>query len=293
MSCSAEEFTYFDIEERASSPDISLLFPGWVPGDERLVILAPHDDDAALGAGYALQAAQVNGGEVYVLILCDGSAGYSRPDQRDTIVATRRAEALAAYRALGLDEQHVRHCGYPDFSLAAYLGWKLPGGVAGAMQQVLPALRELRPTRLLASNGYMEHTDHEATARIACFDGPQIGDPVLADYGSAEPVRSMLQYAVWGDLSPEDALVHGRSVSLRGNRAILAPDAAEEQVMRAVTCFGSQAQIIQDLVAHRASRRHAPGWLEVYLTLEPRAALDYDPYHAAVRQIEQRRGGEQ
>jgi LmbE family N-acetylglucosaminyl deacetylase len=279
-------FTYFDLQRMASDSDISMLFPGWQPGDERLVILSPHDDDALLGASYLTLAAQANGGKAYLLILCDGSAGYSAPEEKDNIVATRRAETLAAYQILGLDSDHILRYEYPDFSLNAYLGRRLPDGSTGTMQRILPDLRRLRPTRLLVPNGYGEHWDHDATAQIGRYDGPQIGDPVLADLGFAPPVRSMLQYAVWGDLSPQDALVHGRPVSLRADRALLAPAWVEERVARALREFRSQAQVIRGLMAAREARRHGRRWLEVYLTFEPRATLDYQPYHTALQRIE-------
>jgi len=213
-------FTYFDFQRMTRSHDIALLFPGWQPDDERVVVLSPHDDDALLGAGYLIQAAHANGGEVYLLILCDGSAGYSTPEEKDTIVAVRRGETVAAYGILGLDEAHILRCDYPDFSLEGYIGWRLPDGSPGTMRRILPELRRLRVTRLLIPNGYREHIDHEATERIGRYDGPQVGDPVWSDLGLAPPVRSVLQYAVWGDFSPEDALVHGRLPALRASRTI-------------------------------------------------------------------------
>jgi hypothetical protein len=278
-------FTYYDLDRSVASDDIALLFPGWQPGDERLVVLSPHDDDGLLGAGYAVQAARASGSEVYILILCDGSAGYSAPEQKETIVATRRAETLDAYRALGLHAGHVLRCDYPDFSLAARLGLRLADGSPGTMRRVLPDLRRLRVTRLLLPNGYREHADHEATERIGRYDGPQVGDPVLADLGLAPPVRSVLQYAVWGDFSPEDALVHGRPSGLRANRALLAPAGAEDRIAEGLRAFCSQARIIEGLVAAREARRHGERWLEVYLAFDPRPALDYRPYHAAIEEI--------
>ena len=50
-------YRFFDLRARRASDRIDLLFPGWGPGDERLMVLSPHDDDALLGAGYALSAA--------------------------------------------------------------------------------------------------------------------------------------------------------------------------------------------------------------------------------------------
>jgi hypothetical protein len=279
-------FAYYDLQLMKSSHDIAVLFPGWHPDDERLVILSPHDDDGLLGAGYVTLAAQANGGEVYLLILCDGSAGYSTPEEKETVVATRQAETLAAYRALNLDETHVLRCDYPDFSLEKYLGRCLPDGSPGTMQRILPELRRLRVTRLLMPNGYREHVDHEATERIGRYDGPQVGDPILADLGMAPPVRSVLQYAVWGDFSPEDALVHGRSPTLRANRALLAPAEAEAQMEEGLRAFHSQARIIDGLMRARETRRHGDRWLEVYLAFDPRPQMDYQAYHATITQID-------
>lgn len=278
-------FTYCDLQCKECSHDIGLLFPDWQEGDERLVILVPHDDDALLGAGYLIQAVQANGGDVYLIILCDGSAGYSVREDKETIVALRRAETSAAYQALRLTEDHILRCDYPDFSLSAYMGWRLIDGSPGTMQRILPALRGLQVTRLLVPNGYQEHIDHEATERIGCYDGPQVGDPVLPEAGLAPPVRSMLQYAVWGDFSPMDAFVCGRQSGLRANRAILAPPEAELKVMEGLLAFRSQARIIEGIVSMREARKNKGGWLELYLDLKPRPGVDYGPYHSVIEQM--------
>ena len=70
------KFTYCDINTKTFTNDINLLFPGF--GDnEVLAVMSPHDDDAIIGAGYAMLAAQKAGAEVYVVIFCRGDAGYS------------------------------------------------------------------------------------------------------------------------------------------------------------------------------------------------------------------------
>ena len=264
----------------------NLLFPGWAGPAERVGILCPHDDDGILGAGYAALAALANGAQVHVIIFCNGQAGYSTPEAREGIVERRRAEAVAAYRRLGVSATHIHRFDYPDFSLAPCVGWLLPWGGEGTMGRHLRLLRQLGITRLLVPNGYREHLDHDATYRIGTFDGPQVGDAILADWGMASPIRSMLQYAVWGDLSPEDALVQGHSPSLRANRALLASAAVEELVQEALRAFGSQARVIEGLLAARQARRHDERWLEVYLAFDARPALDYRPYHSAIQQIE-------
>lgn len=281
-----EDFVYYDLQRRRKSGQIDLLFPEWKAGDERLAIFCPHDDDGILGAGYALLAAQANGAEVYVCIFCDGRAGYSSLEEKETIVATRKRESLAAYEALGVPAEHIIRFNYPDFSVTGWLGWLLPDGKQGTIAQTLPTLRRLGITRILVPNGYREHIDHEATYRAGAYDGPQVGDPILVDWGRAEPVRSMAIYAVWGDLTPEDALVAGRSPRLRGNRVIAAPLAVEEAISASLHCFVSQGQIIEGLLAARQGRRERDRVIEVYLAFDPRPALDYRPYHTALAGID-------
>jgi hypothetical protein len=281
-------FTYFDFQSRSYSHDIAMLFPEWSPGDERVAILSPHDDDALLGAGYLIQAVQENGGEIFVIILCDGWAGYSTPAERDSIVERREVETSRAYEALGIGDDRILRGDYPDFSLIGYLGWRLPDGSAGAMQFLLPKLREIEATRLILPNGYREHPDHEAAAWMGRYDAPQVGDPVLADIGNPSSIRGALQYSVWGDFSPEDALVHSRSSRLRANRGLLAPRNAEEKVIRGIQAYDSQKRILSGLLQARKARRHGERWLEVYLNFDPRPGMNYEPYHRAIREIEKR-----
>ncbi|MGI6209359.1 MAG: PIG-L family deacetylase, partial [Anaerolineae bacterium] len=85
----AGDFRYYDLRSRIKSNDISLIFPGWEPGNERVAVLTPHDDDGALGAGYLTMAALANGADVFVLVFCDGWAGYSTPEEASTIVEVR------------------------------------------------------------------------------------------------------------------------------------------------------------------------------------------------------------
>ncbi len=281
----SKEFTYYDLRRRKRSEDISLLFPDWRPGDEQIAVLSPHDDDAALGAGYILQAAQVNGAEVYIFIFCNGCAGYSFPEEKETIVATRQQETIASCAVLDIPEDHIVRFDYPDFSLMPNLGWRMPWNATGTMEYHLRALRDRRITRILVPNGYREHIDHEATYRAGAYDGPQVGDPVLADWGLTPAIRSTIQYAVWGDFSPEDALVNAEPVTLRANRAIVTTPSVEERVREAIRAFRSQGQIIEGLIAARQGRQFDGRYLELYLDFDARPALDYRPYHNFIADI--------
>ena len=273
-----EGFRFYDLRAGLGSRDIDLLFPGWSPGDERVLAVSPHDDDALLGAGYALVAAQENGGVAHVAICCDGSAGYSRVQDRDTIVERRRRESMAAYGAMGIPAERVHYLGFPDFSLIGHLGWKLATGQLGTLQPFITLLRRIGVTRLLIPNGYREHLDHTAAYDLGRYDGPQAGDAVGADWGKPSVIRSTLQYAVWADLSPEDALVHGAPTEIRANRALVAPYALEHQIAEALAAWESQQQIIARLLEQRRERDCGMGLMELYVALDPRPKLDYAPY---------------
>jgi len=280
-----EGFVFYDLQGKVRSDSIDLLFPGWRGDDEVVAVLSPHDDDAILGAGYLILAAQSFGAEVYVLIFCDGRAGYSFPEERETIVERRRRETVEAYSVLGIPQERVVRFDRPDFSLIPYIGWLLPDGSVGVFEKHLKTLRQIKVTRMVIPNGYREHIDHEACSRIGAYDGPQVGDPVLADWGMADPVLSYLIYSVWGDFSPEDAVISGRSPGLRANRAVGAPFEVEDRVISAIKSWGSQAKIIENLVKSRAGRRMKDRVIEVYLEIDPRPPLDYTPYRRAIEDI--------
>lgn len=286
-----EDFAYYDLRRRAATDSIGTLFPGWRPGDERVVVFSPHDDDGLIGAGYLMLAARANGGEVSTVIFCDGRAGYSDASQKEVIVEVRRGETARAYERLGVSEESTLRLGYADFSAWPRMGWLLPGDQTGSFAATLPYLRSIRATRVLLPNGYREHVDHEAVARIGAYDVPQAGDPILVDWGRPSPIRSLLEYAVWSDFGPEDSLVAGVAPTIRANRALAAPAEAEEAIGEALREFRSQLQIIDGLLESRRSRRLADGrYLEAYRWFDPRPRLDYQPYAAMVAAIEAERG---
>lgn len=279
------DFSYYNLRARLKSDHIGLLFPGWEAGNERVAVICPHDDDGLLGAGYAILAALTNEAEIYPFILCNGCAGYSTPEEKENIVERRKDETVRAYQALGISANNIIRFDYPDFSLLPNIGWLMPWGKEGTFPHSLQIMRELRISRLLVPNGYREHIDHEAAYRIAAYDGPQVGDNILADWGGAPPIKTFLQYAVWGDFSPEDAVVTNSDLTLRGNRAILARLGVEETVQKGIREFRSQERVVEGLIEARKGKRRGERVIEVYLAFDPRPALDYAPYHETIAAI--------
>ncbi len=277
-------YRFFDFERNLSTEEISLLFPGWVKGSERIVVFSPHDDDALIGCGYALSAALDEGASVYILIFCNGSAGYSTLEQRDKITTIRREETVKAYNCLGIPAENIIRFDLEDFSVHPRLGWKLPHGEEGVFAGVVRTLRKLAATRTLIPNGYREHFDHEAVFKSAAYDTIQAGDPILANLGQAEPVRSILQYSVWADFDPENLLLfkHG----LRADKAVSVSETIERKVREALQCFDSQQEIIKTLILDRENRWCEEGYIELYARFEARPKLDFNPYLSLIRRIQ-------
>ena len=60
------DFRYYELSSGTASQRIDTLFPEWGTENEVVAVLAPHDDDAILGAGYLIQAVLAAGGVPYV-----------------------------------------------------------------------------------------------------------------------------------------------------------------------------------------------------------------------------------
>lgn len=277
---------YVDIDKRIAAPDINLLFPDWEAAKERVCIFSPHDDDAIIGAGYAICAAIANGAAVYVAIFCRGNAGYSVPEQKGAIEKIREAESIKAYQKIGVREENIIRFNYADFSVLQNIGWMLDNGDEGSFKHTMTTLRKHRITRLLVPNHYREHIDHTAVSCIGSYDSPQAGDPILVDWGAPQLIRSVIEYPVWADLSPQDMLLSGRKAGLRGNRLVVVPEDTERMICAGIAEYASQGEIIKGMIHSRKERCLSSGeYMEVYLAYDPRPKLDYRPYQEFIDEI--------
>ena len=273
------KYSVIDTDTHEISSGLTTLFPGWAGASENICVYGPHDDDAVIGAGYAIKAALDDGASVHIFIICSGNAGYSNIADRDTIVETRRGETLACYKALGVPESNIVFFNISDFSALSKIGWNVATNQEGHFKKTLTELRTRKITRVLVPNHYREHIDHVAASMMAAYDAPQCGDACAVDWADPSPVKSVAEYSVWADLDPEDALLHGRSEEIRANCVLVAPEEVEMQVCQSISHYASQAKIIDGLIRARKERRIADGrYIEVYLRFDPRPKLDFSPY---------------
>lgn len=264
------EFLNFRTLQRSKS--ISLLFPGWKRG-ESVAFLSPHDDDIILGAGYLLSSTIENKGIPHVFIFSKGDAGYSSPEEKNSIVEKRKKEAIHAYQTLGVEKENLHFFGLPDFSIMPYVNRFPPRGKE-IFKKLVKIFREKKVERVIFSSGYFENWDHTAVFNIGMYVSPQAGDPVLADLGKTHSVKSYFIYSVWGDFEACQEEPKG----IRADFGILAGENHEEKIMAAIKTFSSQRKIIGDIVALRKKRKSDEGHLELYKDAGLRKPIDFKPY---------------
>jgi LmbE family N-acetylglucosaminyl deacetylase len=167
---------------------------------DRILIVAPHIDDEAIGAGgYAIDAL-ANGADVYVVFLTAGDCNrFSARLMYKTLGPTasnylgvgnaRIGEARAAMHLLGIPRDHYFVLGYPDRGLRTMVD--NPGAIvrskatrensvpyadavtpraeysyASLMRDIETVIKQVQPTTVIAPVPFDLHPDHSAAAEI-------------------------------------------------------------------------------------------------------------------------------
>lgn len=111
----------------------------WQPvGGQRVLVVAPHPDDEALGCGGTIMRHIASGDSVAVLIVTDGRRSRAHNLQADAMAKARQQEARAAADLMGIDEwiwlglpEGEWSDGELQLALATHMQDKPPGVVYG------------------------------------------------------------------------------------------------------------------------------------------------------------------
>ena len=215
------------------------LFQSSAIKNETWLMVSPHDDDLAIGAGLLVQSALAEGVDLQVLVVTDGCQGYCTVEQRDHIVETRRAEMLDSFRILGFSAQKIHTIGYPDANLFSYQGRRNAVGTemsiaghTGLQNAFTYHLRHVRPTRVFVPTPTDLHPDHQITHNelmICLFHAggaiwPELGKP-LAD------VPKVYEMAVYCDFIDKPNIeIHAVNTVLETKLASIAAYKSQLQI---------------------------------------------------------------
>ena len=157
----------------------------------RTLIFSPHDDDGIIGCSAFLEGSTV-------IIVTDGSLGYTDLAQREEIVDIRREEAERAYSVY---DAEVMRLDFPDMCLNPYECFTTPDGRAGLYYHFIRIIRQVRPELILIPNELDFHPDHKSTHRAALVGIRQASSSIIPDLGEPHSVVRVMQYEVWNQLA--------------------------------------------------------------------------------------------
>lgn len=155
----------------------------------RGVILAPHQDDEALGCAGLIKTHLEQGLPIDVVYLTDGSGSHpGHPVLTPAAVcALRRTEAIAAMRELGLCADNLHFLNAPDGRLD-----RLQPNEAELLQSRLATiLRKLRPSSVYLPCRGDGSSEHDAAFMLA-----------QAAIARAQIAPRLLEYPIWARWNP-------------------------------------------------------------------------------------------
>lgn len=146
--------------------------PTWLPIEplaepRKMLAIVAHADDLEFGCAGSIARWVREGADFTYVIITDGGSGSNDPAVRiSDLVAQRKAEQLAAARAVGV--QDVRFLDYPDGTLTPSLELR---------RHLTRIIREVKPYRVIAqdpstiffSDTYINHPDHRAAGEAAIY----------------------------------------------------------------------------------------------------------------------------
>lgn len=207
----------------------------------RILVLAPHPDDEAIGCGGTLLTHAKHREETHVMFLTSGEkGGHGRPEAET--VRIREGEARAAGNILG-----VRKIEF----------WHLPDGAVRptpeAIERLRAKLKSFRPERIYVTHDHEMHADHRGAARLVrCALSEADGNlPEVFGYEVWTPIQKLSKIV---DISP-----------------------FMEKKLRAIKAYRSQCAVVGFVEAARGLNRYRgemhswPGgdYAEVFVRLQP------------------------
>lgn len=137
-----------------------------IAGVKRALIVAPHPDDEAIGAGGLIDALRRQGAQVAIVIVSDGAGSHpnSRSWPRHRLMQARRRESLRSMRRLRVVAANVGFLDLPD--------GQVHGHEAQCRRKLARIVARLDCDLVVGPSSGDDHPDHRAVARTVARVAP-------------------------------------------------------------------------------------------------------------------------
>jgi LmbE family N-acetylglucosaminyl deacetylase len=211
---------------------------------ERVIVLAPHPDDEAIGCGGMICLHQQQGDRVEIVHLTSGERGVEGMAE-ETLRSLREAEAKEAAHVLAAEAVHFLRL--PDT--------RLEQAIPTAAQKLQPILAAARPDMIYLPHAADAHPDHGAARPIAQTALANLAWNKLPQVRGYEVWSPMARYGWVEDITA----VMGRK-------------------LRAIRCYRSQLRLlrydhaVRGLNAYRGRMAAGSRYAEAFLYHDPHLA---------------------
>lgn len=232
---------------KRSCASLADFFGDWKEGKEKILYIAPHDDDIVLGAGLLLQLCEQENVPQSMWITSDGSMGYCKEEQKENIAEIRRQETIDSFKDLGISD--VNWFNFPDTNLMNHSGRRVAKdgdpfvkcGHTGLQNAYTWLIRKERPTRVFLATGSDYHPDHKAVYQEALISIFHAGGNIWPELGEVlKETPKVYEMALYCDFPTEP------------NMKISADQEAFEKKLDGILKYQSQEQIAKMVEGIRA-----------------------------------------
>jgi len=151
---------------------------------KNVLVLAGHLDDSILAIGGIIRKFTSAGHNVSVVSFGNNDEAFSRIKDRDTCVEKFYSQAVAAHKALGVDDFLCHNIS--DFSVQEN---------RETYRHCIHAIRRVKPD-IIFGHYWREYFQHHAMAKLACDSWYQAGWDCSADLGRPWQARALYHFEV-------------------------------------------------------------------------------------------------
>ncbi|MBY0124250.1 PIG-L deacetylase family protein [Bacillus sp. S/N-304-OC-R1] len=149
-----------------------------------VLVFAAHPDDDILGLGVTLYRHSLNGDEIKVIFVTNGTAGageswYRKIDKSNKRATLRYREAIQALSQINISKENIYCLGFPDGGTQRYLDTMYI--------DISMLLQQLNPKRVYVHSIEGGHIDHDMTSFVVKSICNKIGYTNVFEYTEYNP----------------------------------------------------------------------------------------------------------